>query len=213
MVARTHERLREASVRVRVTGADPVGPASAPTAGLRVRELRWSDFDDLRESYYLLYEERQAGYPIGITLFAERPSYADEAAWFSTTYQKVLAGDMIASVAELDGHAVGNCMVGRVGPSASSESGHMGLLGIVVHRDYRGRGIGSALLRDALRQCRGKFEAVRLSVFSVNKGARRLYERFGFVLVGHLPRVVRRGTEYFDEDLMLLDLTRPEANR
>jgi ribosomal protein S18 acetylase RimI-like enzyme len=183
-------------------------PAGGP---VEVREIRWNDLTDLTESYYRLYDERAAGVPIGITLFARPPGYDEEVAWFAGVYRRALAGDLVVRVAEVDGHVVGNCMVGRVGPSAASEAGHVGELGILVHRDYRGRGIGGALLRATLDACRGTFEIVRLSVFSINTGAAALYRRFGFVPVGRIPAAVRRGSQYFDEDVMVLDLRAPAA--
>ena len=48
------------------------------------------------------------------------------------------------------------------------------------------------------------FEVVRLSVFATNPRAQRLYSRFGFVPVGRIPRAIRRGTEYIDEEEMVL---------
>ncbi len=188
--------------------ADPPGAPS-----FRIRELRWTDFDDLIRTYWLLYEERDAGYPIGIGLFQERPTLADEARWFLRLFEQVQDGSMVASIAEGDGHAVGGCYVHRVGPSETSEAAHMGELGILVHRDWRGRGVGSALLRDALARCRGKFEIVRLAVFVNNPRARALYERFGFVPYGRLPKALHRGGEFIDEDLMYLDLGRRDENR
>jgi RimJ/RimL family protein N-acetyltransferase len=185
----------------------------APATGFVVRELRWSDFDDLRDAYYLLYEERESRVDIGITLFRTRPSYEDEVAWFAGLYRQVLSGESIVAIAERADHAIGNCTVRRVGPSKESEMAHVGELGILVHRDHRGAGVGGALLERALFQCRGKFDVVRLSVFSVNVRARRLYERFGFIFVGKVPRVVRRGAESFDEDLMVLELGQSDANR
>jgi RimJ/RimL family protein N-acetyltransferase len=184
-----------------------------PSADPVVRELRWSDFDGLREAYYLLYEERLVHPEIGITLFGTQPSHADEVAWFSDLYRRVESGAAVVVVAEQDGRVIGNCTVGRVGPTDDFEGGHVGVLGILVHRDHRSRGVGSALLARALEQCRGRFELVRLTVFSVNVRAHRLYERFGFVDVGTLPAAVRRGDRYFDEQLMVLDLREPNANR
>jgi ribosomal protein S18 acetylase RimI-like enzyme len=177
-----------------------------------VRSVRWSDFDDLRESYYRLYEERDRGEPIGITLFRERPSLADEVDWFSREYHRVLTGDSVWSVAEVDGRVVGNCVVGRTGANASSEMGHVGALGIIVDSAFRGKGVGSALLRHALDACRGTFEVVRLSVFSVNQKAQGLYRKFGFEICGHIPRAVRRGATYFDEEEMVLFLERPPVS-
>jgi RimJ/RimL family protein N-acetyltransferase len=173
---------------------------------VNVREVRWSDFDDLREMYYSLYDERDRGEPVGITLFTERPSLSDEVAWFAGAYRNTLDGHQVFSVAEENGRVIGNCQVHRSGPSPQSEAGHVGVLGILVHRDHRGKGAGTALLTHALAACRGRFEVVRLSVFATNPRARQLYERFGFVEVGRVPRAVRRGAQYFDEDEMVLVL-------
>ena len=169
-----------------------------------VRDVRWGDFDDLIEMYYELYEERDRGEPIGITLFAERPSRSDEVDWFAKLYCRVLSGDAVMAVAEDGGRAVGNCVIHRAGPSAGSEAGHVGVLGILVRRDQRGKGVGTALLTHALAAARGRFEVVRLTVFATNERARRLYERFGFVAIGRIPKAVRRGSKYFDEDEMVL---------
>jgi RimJ/RimL family protein N-acetyltransferase len=184
---------------------------TAPDA-VSIRELRWSDFDAVRDTYLLLYDEREQNSEIGITLFESRPSYSDEVAWFADLYRRVLAGDALVAVAESDGRSVGQCTVRRVGPTAESEAGHVGELGILVHRDHRGRGIGRALLARVLEACAGKFELVRLSVFATNVRARKLYEEFGFVRVGTLPRAIRRGTAYFDEELMVRPLPRSPAN-
>ncbi len=171
---------------------------------MQVRSVRWSDFPELREIYYTLYDEREQGVPIGITLFSERPSLADEIDWFARGYRRVLDGHDIWSVAERDGHAVGACTIQRLGPTVTSELGHIGVLGILVHRDHRGAGVGTALLTHALDAARERFEVVRLSVFSINERARRLYERFGFAVSGHSPRAVKRKGEYLDEDEMVL---------
>ena len=176
--------------------------ADASRGGVTVRELRWSDFDPIREMYLLLYEERETNPEIGIHRFHARPSYADEVAWFANLYRAVLAGDAVVSVGVADGVVVGHCTVRRIEPGANSETDHNGVLGIVVHRDYRSRGIGRAILADALRQCEGRFEVVRLSVFATNRRARKLYEEFGFVHVGTFPRHVHRGDRYVDEELM-----------
>ena len=191
------------------------GPVSASARkGSRpivVRSVRWTDFDDLRETYYHLYEERDRGDRVGITLFRERPSLADEVAWFSGLYARSLRGYDVWSVAERDGHVVGNCHIARLGPSPASEQAHVGVLGILVQEAHRGTGVGTALLEHALGAARGRFEVVRLSVFTFNPGAKRLYARFGFVDCGHSPRAIKRGDEYFDEDEMVLLLGAPSG--
>jgi RimJ/RimL family protein N-acetyltransferase len=181
-------------------------PSEPRPSPVTVRELRWTDFDPLRETYYLLYEERGTDPNIGITLFETRPSYEDEVRWFAGLYERATRGDAIVRVAELDDVVVGNCVVGREGPSRASELGHVGVLGILVHRDFRGRGVGQSLMSAAIEACRGTFDLVRLSVFATNPRARALYERHGFVAIGRVPGAVRRAGRYLDEDLMVLDL-------
>jgi ribosomal protein S18 acetylase RimI-like enzyme len=182
---------------------------SGASGGAAVRELRWSDFDAIREAYWLLYAERESDPGIGIHLFSTPPSYADEVGWFTNLFRAVLAGDAVVSVAERDGVAVGHCTVQRVGPRPDSETGHVGLLGVLVHRDHRGHGVGRALLAHALAQCEGRFDNVRLSVFATNTRARKLYEEFGFVHVGTYPRGILRGDRYIDEILMVKPLAHP----
>ncbi len=171
---------------------------------MKVRDVEWSDFPDLLDIYYHLYDERAQGDPIGITLFSERPSHADEIDWFARAYARFERGVDVWSVAESDGRVVGNCTIQRLAPVAGSEQAHIGILGILVHHSHRGQGVGTALLTHALAAARRRFEVVRLSVFSINTGARRLYERFGFVTTGHSPRAVKRDGAYLDEEEMTL---------
>jgi ribosomal protein S18 acetylase RimI-like enzyme len=170
------------------------------------RELRWTDMDELVAAYFLLYEERAAGAPVGITLLHERPTREAEIAWFVELYRRVLEGTTLARIAEVDGHAVGSCTVAPAGAGTDSEGGHVGVLGLLIHRDHRNRGLGRTLLTDMIDRCRAKFEVIRLSVFSDNAPAIHLYERQGFRRCGHLPRAVRRGSAYFDVDEMVLVL-------
>lgn len=177
-----------------------------------VRELRWNDFDALTESYWELYDERARGEPIGISLFAERPSRAAEARWFSDLVAAVETGEKIVVVAELDGRAVGQCTIGPTFPGGpGSDGAHVGELGILVDHRYRGRGLGREMIVRALEQARARYEIVRLWVFSTNERAKRLYLSLGFLPSGRQPYAVRRGSEYIDAELMWLDLRRWKA--
>lgn len=62
--------------------------------------------------------------------------------------------------------------------------GELVMDGIAVHREFRGRGIGSRLLNGIVNYAReNEFKTVRLDVIDTNPGAQRLYERSGFVPV------------------------------
>jgi RimJ/RimL family protein N-acetyltransferase len=180
-------------------------PSDGGRRDVRARELRWSDFDDLRETYYLLYDERETNAEIGIGLFEHRPTVADEVTWFANLYRKALTGDAVVAVGEVDGRAVGSCVISRVGANSDSEQAHFGTLGILVHRDHRGQGVGRAMLARALAESLPVFDLVQLTVLSVNVRARRLYEEFGFRAAGRIPRALRRRGGDLDEEIMMLD--------
>ena len=63
---------------------------------------------------------------------------------------------------------------------------HVRVLGMLVVDGYRGMGIGTKLIAHALGWARAQkeVEKVALGVFSKNKRAFRLYEKFGFKVEG-----------------------------
>ena len=84
---------------------------------------------------------------------------------------------------------------------------HRGSLGISVLREAWGRGVGSALMEEVIAHARAQgLEIIELEVRSDNPRAIRLYEKFGFVRIGHYPGFFKIGGEYFDCELMNLYL-------
>ena len=82
-------------------------------------------------------------------------------------------------------------------------SSHAGELGIAVLPQFRGVGIGSALLDSALEVALQKgFKKVNLSVFSTNKTAMNLYKKFGFKKVGKKKKQFYLHGKYIDEIIM-----------
>jgi diaminopimelate decarboxylase len=80
---------------------------------------------------------------------------------------------------------------------------HVATLGIAVAADRRGRGVGSALLAEAIRWAReAGVEKLMLSVYPSNTVAIALYRKFGFVDEGRLVRHSRKSYGYEDEVLM-----------
>ena len=168
-----------------------------------IRDLKPSDFDDIVNNLYSYYEEVSENPELGLVLFNTKPSISYELEWFSNLYKGIAAGNNVAVVAEVDSHAVGLCIVhGRL---PDSEISHGAELGIALRKEYRGRGIGTPLLREALERCRGKFETVELAVLTNNR-AKKLYEKFGFKIIGTRQRAIKRGNRYFDEYVMILTL-------
>jgi len=173
---------------------------------MEIRDLQWRDFDDVRSSYYLCYEEREEGKPVGILLFRDRPSLEQEVEWFSNLYQKTQSGETIALVAHDGERTVGLCILAIAGLGRDSETDHVGELGILIHRDFRGQGVGRRLMEAAIGRGRSRFESIELKVFTTNAAARKLYLDLGFKSCGITPRVVKRGNEYIDVETMILDV-------
>jgi RimJ/RimL family protein N-acetyltransferase len=73
------------------------------------------------------------------------------------------------------------------------ESWGFGELGMLVARDWRGRGVGTALVAAAIEWARERgLHKLTLSVFPHNAAAIALYRKFGFVEEGRRPKQMRR---------------------
>lgn len=169
-----------------------------------IRDPKRSDFHDMVEVFFSYFPEAEADPSFGLLLYRKRPSIKDERRWFSGVLKGIRSGDVVMKVAEVDSHVVGWCDVRRVAPGTPTD--HWGVLGLGIRREFRGRGIGAALMRDTLEGCRGGFEFVELAVHVNNARAIRLYEGFGFKKVGVRPNKIKRGGVYTDDQLMYLDL-------
>jgi ribosomal protein S18 acetylase RimI-like enzyme len=93
-------------------------------------------------------------------------------------------------------------LVGVIHVEASPHG--FGELGMLVHRDWRGRGVGSALLREAIVWARGQgLHKLCLEVFAHNEEAIALYRKAGFVEEGRRARQYRRASgELWDAIVM-----------
>lgn len=75
------------------------------------------------------------------------------------------------------------------------EQSHFGFgeIGMMVARDWRGRGVGSALVEAAINWSREHgLHKLTLSVFPHNEAAIGLYRKFGFAEEGRRERQIRR---------------------
>lgn len=82
---------------------------------------------------------------------------------------------------------------------------HVGSLGIGVLADYRGQGVGEALIRAALHQAKIRgLTRIELTVFENNKPAIALYEKLGFVVEGVHKNKSRIDGQYENHIFMAL---------
>jgi len=82
-------------------------------------------------------------------------------------------------------------------------TGHVASLGMAVAPDWRGRGVGSALLVEAIRWAKEmRVEKLALSVYPHNEAALALYRKFGFQEEGRLTGHSKKSIGYLDEIVM-----------
>lgn len=99
-----------------------------------------------------------------------------------------------AATWKLDGTLVavaGNEIVGSLHVDATRFG--YGEIGMAVAREWRGRGVGSALMTAAVEWARERgVHKLSLGVFAHNRSAIALYEKFGFVEEGRRAKHYRR---------------------
>jgi putative acetyltransferase len=105
--------------------------------------------------------------------------------------------DVYSLVAELDGRVIG--LLG-LHPEAGPRRRHCAGIGMSVHDDYQGRGVGAALLAAAVDLADNwlGLRRLELTVFADNAPAIHLYEKFGFVREGTLRAFALRAGVYAD---------------
>lgn len=158
-----------------------------------IRPLVTADLD----AYFALRQRGLAEHPEAFTSSAE-----EEARLARDKLASRLASapdrphDVVLGAFE-DGALAGVCGM-SVDPRAKvRHRGHV--FGMFVPHERCGRGLGSRLVAGLIAHARsrGELDALVLSVTSTNEGARRLYERHGFVAFGREPGAVRvAGTPY-----------------
>ncbi len=96
----------------------------------------------------------------------------------------------------------GGQIIGMLHVEASRHG--FGELGMLVHRDWRGRGVGSALLQAAIDWARGHgLHKLCLEVFAQNAAAIALYRNCGFIEEGRRARQYRRASGELWDTIMM----------
>ncbi len=146
-------------------------------------------------------EEHIAGFRLALDSVAREKRYLAflEAPPYETTRDFVLdniKAGQTQFVAIADGRVVGWCDVLRKQRPALR---HCGILGLGIVAPYRRGGIGTALIEAALADAKAKgLTRIELDVRVDNERAKRLYERFGFVVEGLRRRQMRIDGAYID---------------
>lgn len=127
-------------------------------------------------------------------IFNKKPTLKEERKWINDMIGSVLKRRVVFAIAEHDGCIVGSS---EIRTKIGRES-HVGSLGVIVRKEYRGIGIGTQLIFAAIGEAKGVLKAkpkiIELEVFETNKNAQNVYQNLGFKKVAELHnRIQRRG--------------------
>ena len=169
---------------------------------MQIRELRKTDAVDYRALRLRALEEHP-------TAFSS--SYEEQRNWPVETFAERLGRSFDSPDAFILGCFVDDVLVGTVGlyREKGPKRAHRAVIfGMHVAAECQGKGYGRALLVSALdraRQMRG-LALIGLAVGSTNESAKSLYATLGFETYGVERRALLVDGEYFDEELMALEL-------
>lgn len=121
------------------------------------------------------------------------------------TWRKRLAEqpeNLFGLLACVDDHIVGS--LGLFVRDQSARRRHVGGIGMAVHDDWQGRGIGSALMQAAIDLADRwlNLSRLELTVYTDNDRAIALYQKFGFEIEGTLRQYAFRDGEFIDAHSM-----------
>ena len=124
-----------------------------------------------------------------------------EQAYLDSQLEKISNGSLVQLFATAGDQIIG---VSEVGMKNRVES-HIGDFGISIAREWRGLGIGSALMQAVLNEAQAHLptlKIVTLSAFANNETAIRMSQRFGFQEHGRLPRGIVHHGQHIDHIYM-----------
>jgi putative acetyltransferase len=186
MLARRRVHLPPVETRPPAAPAKPVGKEGKVAITIRGCEVDdWEDIASIRDSGNVIYNTSQLPYMTRESVRERLESLPDST-------------HMLAAV-------VKDRVIGQLGLHLESgRRAHAARIGMMVHADYQGRGVGSALMEAGVDLAENWLNNSRLELecYSDNAAARALYEKFGFALEGTLHDYAFRAGHYTDTYLM-----------
>lgn len=136
-----------------------------------------------------------------ITFQGEEIKLEEEKKWLESTIKKIESNEKVYIMAFVDGKLAGGSDI----ELGSFTKRHNGLFGIIVDNNYRGEGVGEALMKLVISESKKNIKELRIIIlecFADNFIGRNLYKKMGFVEYGLLPNALKRKGKYMDEVLM-----------
>lgn len=162
-----------------------------PASGVMIRPARPRDAVAFLEAYRAVAAERR---------FIQTEVVARPARFYRRRFRTSYDYDGAHLIAFEGDRLIGSLSIRRDDHPATR---HVATLGMFVVADRRARGVGTALMREAMRWAADHgIERVELTVYPHNDAAMALYRRFGFEQEGRLVRHAKKSYGYEDEILM-----------
>jgi len=142
-----------------------------------IRELKRSDFAEYYKNELQYYKELKNGSNFR-NWNLERGSLKKTKRSFSKLLKAMSAHKSIVLVAVNEkGNIVG---MGKLNGNAWPEAPHIADIGYSVVKEYRGKGIGTMIVKELLKRAKGKYEIVTANTFSRNIASKKLLKKLGF---------------------------------
>lgn len=161
----------------------------------RIRLLRWNDFDDYCEIQRSLHEELKKNPRLTMGRYRQKMDWDYLITDFTELYNEIKIGKARALGVEANGHIVGVCFIGV---TKGSDSSHVGELGYYIIKQYRGKGLGTRLVQEILKNVPKRYEILRAGTHSNNIASKALLKKFGFKRFSLAPRFTKRGKVYLN---------------
>jgi RimJ/RimL family protein N-acetyltransferase len=131
-------------------------------------------------------------------------TYEEEAKYVSDCLEKIEKKKLLVLLAFFEDELIGNVNV----EVQLRRKQHVGTLGILVKKAYRGDGIGKKLMELAINEAEEKLNLTQITLgcYANNSVGLALYKKLGFTEYGRLPKGVYRQGNYVDEVLFHKDL-------
>ncbi len=140
-----------------------------------------------------------------IRFAGEQMTLPEEQAYVDSEVELIKQGDLVKLLCFVDDELAGVVDVHRM-IEFRTRKRHIGLLGLLVAKEYRGQGIGKKLLVECIAQAKEQISGltmIQLECFATNTAALALYEKAGFREVGRIPGALLHKGEYVDEVVMV----------
>lgn len=140
-----------------------------------------------------------------LTLTGNPKTLEEERLWLKSCIEDIKNKKSYMIFALFDNKIIGQCDIRRGG----IRDFHVGTVGLMVDKDFRGEGIGKFLIEFILEQSK-KMEGLniaKLFIFDDNEIAKNLYQKLGFKEFARLPNGFYRKEKYSDALQMYKELS------